>query len=152
MMRRKTNVRIRRRSGAAAVEAALTLPFMILFVLAIIDIGWRVNCLQMLHNAARQGARSAVYLGNSNAEVIAEARESVNTTMGIDMADVDVRITCLSAEGQELYQIMSLDENEQGRPVCVTVSVHSSNLGSLLELLGLQSRTMSACAVMVRQT
>jgi Flp pilus assembly protein TadG len=71
----------RRRRGAAVVEAALVLPLVIIFLLGILEYGRYVMTLQVLTNAAREGAHYAlshtepvtiqgVTYGNANSDVI----------------------------------------------------------------------------------
>jgi Flp pilus assembly protein TadG len=71
----------RRRRAATVVEAAVLLPLVILFLLGILEYGRYVMTLQVLTNAAREGAHYAlahtepvtiqgVTYGNSNADVI----------------------------------------------------------------------------------
>jgi Flp pilus assembly protein TadG len=57
MSRRKTRTA---RRGTAAVEAALVLPMTLLFLMGIIEYGRYVMTLQVVTNAARNGARYAL--------------------------------------------------------------------------------------------
>ena len=52
-----------RRTGIAAVEAAIVMPLIVLIAFGVIESGYFVNSHQILHDAARQGARAAVHLG-----------------------------------------------------------------------------------------
>ena len=83
--RRKRN-RTRRKHcrGVAAVEAAIVLPVVVLLLFGFIELGWQVNSLQIIHNAARQGARAAVRLENSNAEVEATVLSSLGKSIDVD--------------------------------------------------------------------
>jgi Flp pilus assembly protein TadG len=71
----------KRRGGATVVEAAVLLPLVILFLLGILEYGRYVMTLQVLTNAAREGAHYAlahtepvtiqgVTYGNSTSDVI----------------------------------------------------------------------------------
>jgi len=60
--------------GAAAVEAALVLPLLLMLVFSIIDIGRMINAQIKVTEAAREGAR-ALALG-------AEPQSRVRTVMG----------------------------------------------------------------------
>jgi Flp pilus assembly protein TadG len=53
-------VRVRRRSGSAAVETALLLPFMLLLMTAIFDIGFAAWEQMQVQSAAAAGAEYAV--------------------------------------------------------------------------------------------
>jgi Flp pilus assembly protein TadG len=57
--RRRVGIR-RRARGAAAVEAALVLPFLMMFLLGVMEYGRYVMMLHVLQNAAREGARYAI--------------------------------------------------------------------------------------------
>jgi Flp pilus assembly protein TadG len=72
---------LRRRRGAAVVEAAIVLPIVIIFLLAIFEYGRYVMTRQILTNAAREGAHYALAhtepvtiqgttYGNATADVI----------------------------------------------------------------------------------
>ena len=58
-----------KRRGIAAVEFALVVPFFILLVFGIIEIGRAIMVNQILTNAAREGARQAILEGSSASEV-----------------------------------------------------------------------------------
>jgi len=53
-----------REKGAVLVEMAFALPLLALIFLGIIDLGLMVRQHQVLQNAAREGARISVFLGN----------------------------------------------------------------------------------------
>jgi Flp pilus assembly protein TadG len=61
-MQNATLVRTKRRrcQGVSAVELALTLPVMLIFLLGMIDAGQYVNVWNKVDNASREGARLAV--------------------------------------------------------------------------------------------
>lgn len=60
--------RIRRR-GAAAVEFALVAPLFILLLLGMIEVGRAIMVQQIITNASREGARSAVLDGATATDV-----------------------------------------------------------------------------------
>ena len=102
-------------------------------------------------SSARQGARTAVYLENSNAEVLAAVQNSLANAMGLDPASVTVRISKLDSTGNEEYQVMNLNENEQGEAVRVMATVNYGDIGFASNMLGLMGGTLSSYAVMRRQ-
>ncbi|MGI5170002.1 TadE/TadG family type IV pilus assembly protein [Spirillospora sp. CA-253888] len=57
--------------GAASVEAALTLPVILLLVFAIIDFGRMFNAQITLTQGAREGARAAAFGGSAQTRVAA---------------------------------------------------------------------------------
>ena len=133
---------IRKRTrGAAVVEAAIVLPLIVLLTFGFIELGWYVNSTHVLHNAARQGARAAVRLENSNAEVQAAVLSALNNAIAVDSNAVTVRISKLDDLGAEQYQVMNLTENEQGEAVRVTVTVDYAQFQPPSNHLGLATLT-----------
>jgi Flp pilus assembly protein TadG len=53
-------VRLKRQSGASAVEFALILPILLLLVFGIIEMGFALYDKAMITNASREGARAGV--------------------------------------------------------------------------------------------
>jgi len=62
----KPLTRLRSEDGAVLVEAALTLPLLLLVVMGIIDFGLLFQRYEVVTNAAREGARVAVLPGYTN--------------------------------------------------------------------------------------
>jgi Flp pilus assembly protein TadG len=63
-----TNIR-RRERGAALVEAAITVPIILLISVGIFEFGRAYQTWQVLTNAAREGARLAVLEGTTDSDV-----------------------------------------------------------------------------------
>jgi len=61
--------RIRSQKGAALVEAAITIPLILLISVGIFEFGRAYQTWQVLTNAAREGARMAVLEGTTDADV-----------------------------------------------------------------------------------
>lgn len=76
-------------SGAAAVELALVLPFLLLLVCGVVDFGRAYNAQITLSNAARESVRVWA-LGGTQDEVRARA---IETAVGLD----DTQVTFDSA-------------------------------------------------------
>jgi Flp pilus assembly protein TadG len=72
MMRRLRRGKARQR-GAAAVEFALLLPFLLMVVLGAIDWGWYFFVREVVTNAAREGARAGAVTTVANPAQAAEA-------------------------------------------------------------------------------
>lgn len=97
------------RRGVAAVEFALTAPLLFLVVFGLIEVGRALMVQQLLSNAARDGARSAI-LGSATVETVDADVTGYLTLSGINGATVTVTPSPLiSAQG--------------GDPVTVAVSV-----------------------------
>jgi Flp pilus assembly protein TadG len=65
--------------GAALIEAAVTIPLILLISVAIFEFGRAYQTWQVLTNAAREGARVAVISGTTDADV----RSAVNNYMSV---------------------------------------------------------------------
>ena len=142
-------MRPRRRRAAAAVETAVVLPFVVLFTFGFVEIGWYVNSLQILHTAARNGARAAVHRSNGNAEVQAAVTTSLQNSMD-NPEGATVEMFTLDSSGNEQYTIMDLSENEEGHPIRVTVTIDYSQMSPPVNFLGLATEQISCSAVMQR--
>lgn len=71
--------RWRSESGNALIEFALVIPLLLLTVLGIVDFGFLFQRMQVMTNAAREGARMAVLPGYAAADVQARAKNFVQT-------------------------------------------------------------------------
>ena len=61
--------RTRSEKGAALVEAAITIPILLLISVAIFEFGRAYQTWEVVTNAAREGARVAILSGSSDADV-----------------------------------------------------------------------------------
>src|SRR5215831_8178385 len=59
----------RSQRGAELIEFALVLPLLLLLVLGIVDFGFLFQRMEVITNAAREGARIAVLPSYTNADV-----------------------------------------------------------------------------------
>jgi len=89
----------RRRSGAAIVEAAITLPIFFLVILGIVEFGRAMMVSQLLTNGAREGARLAIVDGSSNSECETAVKDFLTSTLGVTDEDITVQITVTPATG-----------------------------------------------------
>jgi len=71
----RTPIRRHRERGAALLEAAVTVPLILMISVGIFEFGRAYQTQQVLTNAAREGARLAVLEGPTDADV----RTRVNT-------------------------------------------------------------------------
>lgn len=125
------------RRGAATVEFALTAPLLFLIVFGMIEVGQGVLIKQVLSNAARDGARTAM-LGNATAQDVRDAVTSYLTASGIKSATATVSPDPLTlAQG--------------GDPVTVTVSVPFSSLSWMQKSWYLNDITISSAVTMRRE-
>jgi Flp pilus assembly protein TadG len=89
----------RRRSerGQTAVEFALVIPVMLLFLLGIFQIGITYFNNEAIATAARDGARAgAIHTGSTPAQIIAFATAAVkNSAVGLDQSNLTVTVVGL---------------------------------------------------------
>lgn len=127
-----------RRAGATAVECAVMLPLVVLFVLGIIEFGRVMMVTQILTNGARDGARRAAVASATDADV----RAAVDSYMrGSGLAGYTLTMTNLSTANP-------------GDVIQVTVSIPYRDVtwlpGTSFGDLG--SKTLTANAGMVKET
>lgn len=67
MARRRTLVNTRLRRGQALVEFAMVAPLFFLLLLSIVEFGRATYYVEIVNNAAREGARYAIVHGNESA-------------------------------------------------------------------------------------
>lgn len=87
------------RRGAATVETALVLPVFFMVMLGIVEIGRYFMVAQLLANAVREGARTAIMSGSTNADVESTVKTIAQSTIGVAPADVQVAITVTEYTG-----------------------------------------------------
>ncbi len=142
---------MQKQTGVAAVEAAIVLPMVVAVTFGIIELGWYVNNLHILHNAARQGARAAVELNNSNAEVEAAVVTSLSNAADVDPNVITVQLFKLNDSGAVDYEIQNLNENENGEAIRATVTINYAAMGLLSNVVGLAPDNLTSSAVMQRK-
>jgi Flp pilus assembly protein TadG len=128
----------RKRRAAAAVEFAIVAPLFFLLVFGLIEYGRMVMVQQIITNASREGARTAVLDGA--------------TTSGVQTA-VNNYLTSGSVSGATV----TVDPNpptsaQYGDPVTVTVSVPFSQVSWLPSPMYLGGKTLTSTTVMRRET
>jgi Flp pilus assembly protein TadG len=128
----------RKRRAAAAVEFAIVAPLFFLLVFGLIEYGRMVMVQQIITNASREGARSAVLDGA--------------TTSGVQAA-VNNYLTSGSISGATVAVNPNPPTSAQyGDPVTVTVSVPFSQVSWLPSPMYLGGKTLSSTTVMRRET
>jgi Flp pilus assembly protein TadG len=78
---------IKNERGAALIEAAVTIPIILLISVGIFEFGRAYQTWQVVTNAAREGARVAVINGMTDDQV----RESVRAYMTVDASRMPLR-------------------------------------------------------------
>lgn len=80
--------------GQTAVEFALVIPVMLLFLLGIFQVGITYYNNESLHTAARDGARAgAIHTGSTPAVIIQDAKDAVlANAVGLDTSSLNVTV------------------------------------------------------------
>lgn len=79
--------------GAALLEAAITLPIILLICVGIFEFGRAYQTWQILTNAAREGARLAVIQGSTDSDVTQRVRQYMQNGDLPNYASATVTIT-----------------------------------------------------------
>jgi Flp pilus assembly protein TadG len=85
--------RFRSQKGAALIEAAVTIPLILLIAVGIFEFGRAYQTWQVLTNAAREGARLAVLPGSTDANVTLTVRNYMQAGNLDNYATATVTIT-----------------------------------------------------------
>ena len=87
----RTNLRKNER-GAALLETAITIPIILLIAVGIFEFGRAYQTWQVLTNAAREGARIAILVDKTDADVAERGQElhDVRRTAASDTAVVNI--------------------------------------------------------------
>jgi len=85
--------RIREEKGTALLEAAVTMPIILLISVGIFEFGRAYQTQQVLVNASREGARLAVIEGSSDTAVYNRVNDYVKAggLKALDPGDVDIK-------------------------------------------------------------
>jgi Flp pilus assembly protein TadG len=85
--------RFKNEKGAALIEAAVTVPIILLISVGIFEFGRAYQTQQVLVNAAREGARIAVIEGTTDAEVRTRVRDYVKGGGLKDLTDAQIPVS-----------------------------------------------------------
>ena len=85
--------RMRSEKGAALIEAAITVPIILLISVGIFEFGRAYQTQQVLTNASREGARIAVLEGTSDADIRARVAQYVKGGGLKTLTDADILVT-----------------------------------------------------------
>ena len=109
------------RRGVAAVELALVLPFLMMLILGIWEIGRLAEAQQLLSNAAREGGRRAS-TGTVAVTDITTAVKTYLTKAGVPTKNVTITVNNTTAKGTDPTAAAQFDEYK------ITVSVPVKDL------------------------
>ncbi|HEX6464352.1 MAG TPA: TadE/TadG family type IV pilus assembly protein [Vicinamibacterales bacterium] len=85
--------RFRNQKGTALLEAAITIPIILLIAVGIFEFGRAYQTWQILTNAAREGARVAILNGSTDANVTTVVRNYMQAGQLDNYASATVTIT-----------------------------------------------------------
>ena len=125
------------RRGAAVVELAFTAPILFMLTFGMIDVGRAIMVQNLIANAARDGARSAVLAGATAEEIEAQVTDYLAAS-SINGATATVSPNPLSSA-------------DLGDPVSVTVQVAFSSVSWLPSSKYFQGTNLQATVVMRRE-
>jgi Flp pilus assembly protein TadG len=128
----------RYRRAAAVVEFAVVAPVFLLLVFGMIEYGRMVMVYQVITNASREGARTAVLDGATTTSVTTAVNNYL-TAGAVSGATVTVSPNPPSGA-------------QNGDPVTVTVSIPFSQVSWLPSPMYLGSKTLSCATVMRRES
>lgn len=86
------NSRRASRLGSAVVEMAVVLPLFVLIVFGIVEFGRAMMVSQLLTNAARHGARTAIVDGSTNTSVTNDVKSFLSQALSVPAADIQVQL------------------------------------------------------------
>jgi Flp pilus assembly protein TadG len=143
--------RIKSQRGTALIEAALTIPLILLLSVVIFEFGRAFETWQIMTNAAREGARVAVLPGSTETMVISRvqdylrvglsATEAANASIGLSGQTISLAADgSMTAAGSQVvvslpFQFMVLNPVAQlvvngstlGQPITLTTSAVMRN-------------------------
>ncbi len=99
--------RRRSRSGAAAVEFAITAPIFILFLLSSFEFGWLNVMRHTADNAAYEAARAAMVPGATTADATAKANQLL-TAVGARNAKIKINPSKITTSTTEVSVAIDL--------------------------------------------
>ena len=132
------------RRGASVVEFAVVAPVFIVLVFGMIEFGRMIMVQQLLTNAAREGARTAV-IGDSNTNQVKSIVENYLDDTSVDKDAITVAIYVNGSE--------EIDPTEAatGSPIKIEVSVPLDDVGWLPAPWFLGGRTLTTTSTMRRE-
>jgi Flp pilus assembly protein TadG len=99
-------MRIKSERGAALLEAAITLPMLLLVAVGIFEFGRAYQTWQILTNAAREGARIAVLQGSTDSDITSRVQQYMRDGQlgAVNSASIGVnRAAVLDVNGRSVF-------------------------------------------------
>ena len=119
--------------GAALVEAAFVMPFLLVLVLGAVDFGLMINQGTLVNNATREGAREGMF-GSDAARIEARVREAA---LELEPSDLTVNVSCKAPDGTPCAGVDFDSEWEPGGTVIVETLYTYHYITPITGLVGL---------------
>lgn len=137
--------RLRQERGAELIEMALVLPLLLLIIMGIIDFGFMFREMNVVTNAAREGARTGILPDYDDADIDARVQQY--------MSAAGISVSCPSANCVVLKPVVDVTAPSgtfQARDVRVTIFHDWTFLSPLATFFGgsFSSVALSGRAVM----
>jgi len=142
------------RNGTAAVECAIAVPLLTIFVLGAIDVGQFANVYQKVSDASRKGARVAARYDSASTSQVQDAvldylEESSSGTAASAIAGATT-VTVTDANGNSVSG-SGLGSVSTGSQICVQVTVQYDPVRWLMGMHGLDGTVITATTMMRRE-
>ncbi len=129
---------VAKRRGVAATEFAIVVPVFVLLVFGILELGRALMVQQLLTNASRVGARTAILLSAAESDVDNDAIDYLN--------NMSVTVT-----GDDVTATPDLSTAQTGDQVTVTVSLDFEDVSWVPAPWFLGGASLSATSVMRKE-
>ncbi|HLJ94738.1 MAG TPA: TadE/TadG family type IV pilus assembly protein [Gemmataceae bacterium] len=103
------NRKVRRRRGTAAVEFGFLLPFILILLLGLWEVGRLIEVNQLLYNAAREGCRQAS-TGLINNNAVQQVVINYLKNAGLPTQNVSVTVQDLTNPGTDVSNATWMDQ------------------------------------------
>jgi Flp pilus assembly protein TadG len=120
-----------RRRGAAAVELAVCLPFLLIIVFGIWEVGRMVQAQQLIANAAREGGRQAA-AGQANSTTVRQFVVNYLNMNGLSNVTID-DVTLTNLTNASRNEPPTAEQLDQFR-ITVTVSYASIRWSTIAQI------------------
>ncbi len=132
-----------RRKGAAVIEFAVIAPLLFLLIFGMIEFGRAMMSLEIMTNAAREGARHGVLNGSTNSSVIAVVKNRLDSgSIPSQYSTIKIYVNGIEAD---------VSNAAIGDAIKVEISIPYMRVSLLPGPLFMGSTTLSTNAVMRRE-
>jgi Flp pilus assembly protein TadG len=130
-----------RRSGTAAVELAICLPFLLILILGLWEVGRMVTVQQLMANAAREGGRQAAS-GITSSTAVRQYVVNYLTVNGLTGVDISM-VTLVNLTDATRSDPTTANQLDQFR-VTVTVPYSTIRWSTIAQITSTSTLTASA--------